>query len=255
MNHAPELLEQCAWPALPAPYDQALHAAVEFILSRFEPTGLIAAGSVLRGTPDATSDLDLYVIHRAPFRQRIQKFFNGVPAEIFVNPPAQVERYFVSEQAAARPITAHMLATGHVLLSLDPEVKALRERARALLNEPPTLTDAQRTWARYLAANLYEDALDIAERDPDNASLLLAQAVTGMLQFAFQDRGSFLPRSKALLDKLAALDPDLADAARRFFMAGTFEARLELAAHIADTTIGARGFFEWEAAPETVALA
>lgn len=254
MSNVAKLVDQCAWPALPAPYDQALHAAVEFILSRFEPVGLIAAGSILRGTPDAASDLDVYVIHRAPFRQRIQKLFNGVPAEIFVNPPAQVERYFVSEQADARPITAHMLATGHVLLSLDPAVEALRERAHALLNEPPALTDAQRTWARYLAANQYEDALDIAERDPANASLLLAQAVTSMLQFTFRDRHSFLPRSKAMLDKLAALDPDLADVARRFFMAGTFDTRLELAAHIADKTIGARGFFEWESAPETVAM-
>ena len=55
------------------------------------------------------------MIHRGSFRQRVQKFFSGVPAEIFVNPPSGIEKYFTEEHAVRRPLTAHMLATGFVV--------------------------------------------------------------------------------------------------------------------------------------------
>ena len=81
------ILEQCQWPDLPEKYASALRSAVGFIAENLEPIGIIASGTILRGNPDPASDLDIYVIHRAAKRQRIQKFFAGVPAEIFINPP------------------------------------------------------------------------------------------------------------------------------------------------------------------------
>ncbi len=240
------------WPNLPEPYNRALREAVAYILTRFEPVGLIAAGSILRGTPDATSDLDIYVIHLAPFRQRVQKYFCGVPAEIFVNPPAAIEKYFESEQAASRPLTAHMLATGHVLLAADPVVDQLCTRAAALLTQTPPVTVAQFTFSRYMSATLYEDATDMVQRDPATANMLLSQAVVAMLQYFFLARRSFLPRSKGLFEHMTAVDPALAQAGRDFFLAGSLDERLEWAAQIADRTIGTRGFFEWESAPEAV---
>jgi predicted nucleotidyltransferase len=60
---------------------------VSFVLERFKPVGIIAAGTVVRGTPDATSDLDVWVIQMEPVRERLYRFLVGVPAEIFVNPP------------------------------------------------------------------------------------------------------------------------------------------------------------------------
>lgn len=87
-------LKECTWPDLSEPYSLALQQAVEFIAARFDPLGIIACGSILRGMPDPSSDLDMYVIHHRPLRQRIQKTFNSVPSEIFVNPPAEIERYF-----------------------------------------------------------------------------------------------------------------------------------------------------------------
>jgi predicted nucleotidyltransferase len=67
----------CNFPKLPDKYDRALREAVSFVLERFKPVGIIAAGTVVRGTPDATSDLDVWVIHMEPFRQRLQKFLLG----------------------------------------------------------------------------------------------------------------------------------------------------------------------------------
>jgi predicted nucleotidyltransferase len=247
-----DLLSKCSFPDLNLPYAQALRQAVTLILEQYTPIGIIAAGSILRGSPDPTSDLDLYVIHTAPFRQRLQRFFNGVPAEIFVNPPAQVERYFAEEQADGRPITAHMLATGFVILATDPLVEQLRSRAHQLLTQPPTWSETQLTWVRYLAGNLYEDGLDMAGRDPASAQVFLSRAVIAMLEYFFRSHGMFLPRSKELLDRLAQADPALGQAARRFFTSGDFSERLRLAEQIADVTVGVHGFFEWDSAPEEV---
>ena len=247
-----DLLAQCTWPDLPERYDRALREAVAHILGRYSPVGIIAAGSILRRAPDPSSDLDIYVLHLAPFRQRLQKFFNGVPAEIFVNPPAAVEGYFTSEQASARPITAHMLVNGFVILDQHPVVEQLRQRARDLLAAPPTLTPAQHTWKRYWASNLLEDAVDVAARNPNTAQVFLAQAVFAMLAYHFEAAGRFIPRTKELLTQLDALDPPLASLARQFYADGDFTTRLRAAEQIADCTVHVRGFFEWESEPEQI---
>lgn len=99
-----EILSKCHWPKLSDKYTVALHSAVEFILENYTVSGIIVSGTIILGNPDPSSDLDIYVINAQPFRQRLQKFFHGVPAEIFVNPPQSVERYLEKEQAARRPL-------------------------------------------------------------------------------------------------------------------------------------------------------
>ena len=86
-----KLLAECNWPKLAEKYDIALRMAINYILENYKPIGIIASGTIICGTPDKSSDLDIYVIHNESFRQRLQKYFNGVPAEIFINPPFQVE--------------------------------------------------------------------------------------------------------------------------------------------------------------------
>jgi predicted nucleotidyltransferase len=148
----------CSFPKLPDKYDRALREAVSFVLERFKPIGIIAGGTIVRGTPDAASDFDVWVIHLEPVRQRLQKFFNGVPVEIFVNPPWVIRKYFVQDQGEARPISAHMMATGAVVLATDPVVEQLRQTAISLVNSSPTLTPQKLTSARYAAATKLEDA-------------------------------------------------------------------------------------------------
>src|SRR5262245_29663237 len=167
----------CNFPELPDRYDRALREAVSFILERFRPVGILAAGTIVRGAPDATSDLDVWVIHLEPMRQRLQKFFNGVPAEIFVNPPWVIQKYFAQDQAEARPISAHMMATGTVVLSTDPVVEQLRQTAISLINSHPMLTPQKLTLARYAAATKFEDAMDIFGRNPAAANMIVSDAV------------------------------------------------------------------------------
>jgi hypothetical protein len=240
----------CHFPPLPDPYDRALRETVSFVLERFQPIGIIAAGTIVRGTPDAASDLDVWVVHLKPVRQRLQKFFNGVPAEIFVNPPWVIQKYFLQEQQEGRPISAHTMATGTVVLAMDPVVEQLRKTAISLLSSSPSLTPQKLTQARYAAATKLEDALDMVERNPTAANMLASDAVRQMLQFVFLKAGQFIPRDKDLLDALTNLDSELAIKVRLFFESADWRRRMHLANELADRVLEVRGFFEWNSEPE-----
>ena len=243
---------ECRFPSLAEPYATALSEAIAFILERFEVRGIVASGTIVRGNPGPSSDLDLYVVHAPAWRQRVQRFFNRVPAEIFVNPQPQVLRYFEGEARDGRPLTAHMLATGFVVLDRDGVIAQLQADAASWLAKPPAYGGFARTMQPYLLASQFEDACDMVESDPDSARLILAPAVRGMLHYAFMRAERYIPRDKDLLVALEGLDPVLAHLAREYFATPGLAAQMALAGQIADRTIEARGFFEWESVPEDV---
>jgi hypothetical protein len=245
------LLAECRFPELGEPYDEALREAVRFILANFDALGIIAAGSIVRGAGGPTSDLDVYVIQRQPQRQMIQRWFNGVPAQLFVNPPHMVERYFQTETAESGCSTAHMLATGFVVLERDPVVSQLRDRAKAILEHPPTVPQSQLNLERYGAADTFENALDKAD-EPEAAAMIAHLAVYRMLHYTFRKRGLFIPRDKDLLKRIQEQDAELGELVARFYRSGDAAEKLALAGEIADRTIETRGFFEWETPLEDV---
>lgn len=235
---------------LPAPYAAALEQALDLIHTRYDAWGVIAAGRIVQGNPDPTSDLDLYVIHGEPRRQRVQRRFAGVPAEIFVNPPAAVRAYFRAEQN--RPITAHMLATGVVLVERHPEVGTLIAEARRWLATPPNLSETQLTFRRYMAVDLLDNAADIVDRDPANAMLLLHDGVRALIDLAFLAANRHLPRAKGTLSALAEIEPQMAELAAAFYTTSDPSARVALATQIAACVHSEPGFFEWESPWEEI---
>ena len=98
----------------------------------------------------------------------------------------------------------------------------------------------------------FQDAMDIVERHPAAANMLLSEAVQQMLQFAFMKAGHFIPRDKDILDALTNLDSDLGSKARLFFENADWTRRLQLATELADRILQVRGFFEWSSEPEEV---
>ena len=114
----------------------------------------------------------MVAIHAKPERQRIQKFFHGVPAEIFVNPPAAIRGYMRDERKQGRPSDSHMLTTGFVILDRDPIVQTLIQEAEVAIAKRPDLSPQELTFKRYFAADNLENAVDIAQSDPANACLL-----------------------------------------------------------------------------------
>lgn len=252
-------LDDCILPQLEEPYDTALAEAVRYIVQEFDPIGIVAAGSILRGEGYPSSDLDIFVIHTKPERQMIQTFFGGVPAQIFLNPPHMVERYFETEAQASECTTAHMLGTGFVVLNRDPVIDRLRTEAQRVLQTPPHVPEHQLIAARYHTASELENAFDVADVDAASAVMMAGQAVYKMLQFYFRANGQYIPRDKDLLKRIAEQNAELGALAREFYgsapdVADSADARrkLQVAAEIADRTIQARGFFEWATPRETV---
>ncbi|MEZ4732188.1 MAG: hypothetical protein R3E79_34150 [Caldilineaceae bacterium] len=247
----PTILD-CRWPDLASPYASALQDAVAHILDRFPVLGIIASGSIIRGNPGPTSDFDLYVIHAQPQRQRLQRLFRGVPAEIFVNPPHTIRSYFASEHNAGRPCTAHMFVTGFPILASDPVVAELCEEARTWLQKAPTVMEQKLLWRRYGIVDLLDNARDLLESDPECAARFLHQAVDGMVDYRFLSNGHFFPRPKEALTKLAELDPEVAQVIRVYYQTSNVQIQAQLADTLARRILGVTAFFEWESEPETV---
>ena len=186
------------FPALSTAQRAALHEAMIYVQQRYDPLGIIAGGSIIRGNGGPTSDFDIYVIHDKPYRQRIQKRFSGVPAEIFVNNAASVRSYFPSECKAGRPITAHILEW---------------------LKKRPDLTVAELLWKRYLIVDLLDNARDLLEDDPANASLFLHDAVRAMVDYAFLAVNRNLPRVKESITVLEREQPAIGKLLRSYYEA------------------------------------
>jgi hypothetical protein len=140
-------LADCRWPELAPRYSAALRAAVSFVFERFEPQAVIATGTIVRGGGDRASDLDVVVVHAAPFKQRLQRWFGDVPAEIFVNPLSVIRGYFDAEHRGGRPSMAHMIATGFPVFGAQA-CAALKEEAAGWIAKRSTLTAEEQTVAR-----------------------------------------------------------------------------------------------------------
>ena len=195
MSNQNDLLAQCRYPDIAEPYLSALKAAVRHILDEYEVLGIIAAGSIIRGEGHPSSDWDIYIIHAKPQRQMIQRFFEGVPTQLFLNPPSMVRQYFVSEAAEGICITAHMFVTGFVVLDRDPFIEAAREEARKVIAAGPQVNPDDLPMQCYHIASEFENALDIIEADPTAGLMLLSHTMMRMLQFYFVRHKIFIPRT------------------------------------------------------------
>lgn len=237
-------------PILAEPYQSGLRLAVEHVLAHYTPLGLIVGGSIIRGNPGPTSDFDIYVIHDQAFRQRLQMRFQGTPAEIFINSPAAVRRYFEEEWKAGRPITAHILTTGVVVLNRNAVVDQLIREAQEWLTKPPALSDAELLWKRYLIVDGLDNARDLIDSDSANAAYFLHDAVQAMLNYHFLAANQNLPRYKEIVATLEKAQPILGGLVRSFYGARDARQQLALAEQIAHFMIGPTEFFEWESAQE-----
>ncbi len=231
-------------------YQLALDQALAWILTQFEPLGIVASGSIVRGNPHATSDFDLYVVHEAAFRQRVQKRFNGVPCEIFVNNPAQVRQYFADELRLNRPVTAHLLATGQPVYGPDqPQLLALLAEARHYATLANPLTAEQATFRRYGIATLLEDAADTLATDAASSCYMLDQVMAQVIELVFAARQRPLPRIKDRLAALNELDATVGRGVQQYYQPADAARKYELARVLVQHVTGHVAFFEWSSLP------
>ena len=239
-----------ALPSLSPRYERALRAASEYVFSEFDPFAVVVSGSIVRGNPDPASDFDIIVIHRHSWRRRVQKWFEGIPTEIFVNSPEWIESYLKQESAEGRPVMAHMLATGVLVYSSSPQTDSILEHARESLKRGAQFSEAALERQRYAAACLYEDAFEVADRDATNAMLILARAVEATVRYWFASRQRFSVRFKEQFQQINLDDPTTGRLIEQTLLAPVIVDRIAAAHDLAQRVIGHTGFFEWDSGPD-----
>lgn len=223
----------------------ALQQALDWLPSIAKPIGIVITGSIVRGNPGPSSDLDIVVLHAQPWRRRVQRWFNGTPAELFFNSEDWLSHCVREEAAQGRPVMAHMLATGWLWMDTDGRLEALIGLSLDVLRQGPNLSPDALLRDRYAAACLVEDALDFDGVDSPDGRRLMALAVEALVQHAYLSRNQFLPRPKERLSKLAVGEPRLAGLLAHALCAPMVEAAsaLRLAS---EQVLGTVGFFEWD---------
>lgn len=228
-------------------YQGALNKAISWINKNFHPIGIIATGSIIRGNPHINSDFDIYVIHQEPYRQRVQKYFDEVPCEIFINNFKHIYEYFDQEYKVNKPVSAHMIATGTVLLGqANSEIKKLIEVANKFLLAAPNINDTKRTAMKYAISTLFEDATDIKNTDPKTCRYFLNRMVQDLMDFVFLDNGIPLPRPKERINYIELNYPNLGKLISFYYKAESFNRQYDIAEQLVILTCGEHGFFEWD---------
>ena len=223
----------------------ALQQALEWLPGVVQPVGILVSGSIVRGNPGPSSDLDLVVLHEQPWRRRVQRWFNDTPVELFFNTEAWLRHNIHSEAAEGRPVMAHMLATGELLLDANGRLGALKQLSRDLLLHGPGLSPAALLRDRYAAATQVEDALDFGDKDTPDATQARALAVHALVRHAYLKKNQFLPRPKERVQLLAQAEPVLAGLLAAACGHSPGEALVALHA-ASQQVLGVAGFFEWD---------
>ncbi len=237
-------------PAIAPRYHGALRGAIDLADSLTEPDAIVVCGSIASATrtgsaPDPASDLDVFVLHSAPWRQRVQRRIDGAPCELFIDPFEQVRRYFVEEGFTGQPVTAQMFAEGLIVYDPLGRAAALAAEAQTQLAAGFHPGESELTRRRYHAACLLDDARDLLTRDPTMGELLVAQALAAMLDYAFAARGRWLPPPKERAAALTKLDPAAGTLLAAGLRDNDLAGRLRMAERLADRLLGVRGFFDW----------
>lgn len=225
----------------------ALEEAKKWIEQNYKTIGIIASGSIVRGNPNKKSDFDIYVIHEESFRQRVQKYFNRVPCEIFINSIEQTMTSFLKERNDNRPVTAHMLATGVILKGDENEkIKYILTEAKEYQNKSKEFKELDLTMFKYVISNLLEDANDIAEEDTDTCNYILGKVTDKIIDYWFFKKQKPLPRIKERFNIIKNEDNELYESLSNSLKQGELETKLKLLNEIVEKEIGVKGFFEWQ---------
>jgi len=167
---------------------------------------LLFAGSAAYGTPMPNSDVDLYVLIGPNWRQRRNRFIQGVEVEMFINPVAQIRREFDEGEWA----TVDMFSRGRVHYDPTGVVAQLAEDAKRIAAEPPeTPGESELYFIRYRPSDLVRDVEDLVDHDRASAEMLMGVALQTSLESYWQIRGQRPPKPKRLLEAFRTEAPDL----------------------------------------------
>jgi predicted nucleotidyltransferase len=189
----------------------------ERFISATYPDAAIAiiAGSTARGERTATSDIDLLLIGESLFIDAAQSSaaatyeFEGEIIEVFAYTPAGFREWAQRSLAQNRPVIVHMLVEG-VAIREDDTLARMREEWGAILDDGPTLDDAQSAFRRYVITDVLDDLRDAA--DPFERQVLAFLLFERIAELILLTNRHWTATGKWLPRRLRALDRERADA-------------------------------------------
>ena len=99
--------------------------------------GILACGSYITGNPTAHSDLDVHIIlsENTTYRERGNKYVDGLLIEYFANPPQQILHYFKEDLADRSLMSQVQFATGEITFDKTSVAAELKRQATAMVAE------------------------------------------------------------------------------------------------------------------------
>ncbi|MGH2760071.1 MAG: hypothetical protein ACRDKJ_10990, partial [Actinomycetota bacterium] len=196
-------------------YELALETVTRRLQDEFGDRllGLLLAGSYAYGEPMATSDIDLYVVVDVAWRQRRNLVIDGVPVELFINPPHKLSNEIIEAGSAT-----DMFARGRVLYDPRGVVGRLQAEARSVAEQPraiPHGDDLERL--RYMVTDTTQDAYDLLVADDDGFEVALYDAMRWVLEAYYRLTGRRMPKPKYVIRDLKEREPALADVVAHVF--------------------------------------
>jgi len=185
----------------------AFHTAQSFINSYFPDCQIaVLSGSVVRGEETPSSDLDIVIIDREPFRKSY--YYCEWPIEVFVHNEDSLEDAFFIETQHGVPLTTRMCAEGMVLKG-GREAEKIKEKAkRSLIEGPSALSLSKLDELRYAISDNLDDleGSTIPEEDIYSVSAL----IESLHQFILRTNQRWVGEGKWMYRSLKNYDEALA---------------------------------------------
>ncbi|BDP41684.1 hypothetical protein DAETH_16530 [Deinococcus aetherius] len=231
-------------PAAQSRLEAALPAALSRVTATPGVHAVLWCGSASQGEADAHSDLDFHALVTGDQRWRGSFVVDGVPVEVFHNPPRKIRAMFAQGEAA----TVAMFAEGRVLVP-HPDLDALVAEARALYAAGPAPRPPTPAERHMLVDEVVEAQASVSE--PIHA-YLVANAAGRLVRALYAARGWWEVGPRHWLRDLAARE---AGAARQLRVALNGARPEERQAALETLALGVLGSLEYgESATEPQAV-
>lgn len=118
-------------------YEIALKKFLDSWPQRNKIIGVLVCGSFVTGGHSVHSDVDVQIIlnNKVDWRERGNKIVDGLLIEYFANPAYRCEGYFKDDYSRNRIVTAHMFATGKIILDETGDLKKLVSLSKKYLKK------------------------------------------------------------------------------------------------------------------------
>lgn len=239
------------------PYNQVIEQVVTNIRRELgsELLGILLVGSLAYGVPRPHSDVDLFIVIRASWRQRRAFLVNGVEVEMFINPVHQVRAEFQDTDA---PATIAMFAQGRILYDPEGVIGQLAQEAQHIWHSPRPAVVAgtyEHFYLRYAPVELLKDAQDLLGVDEEAALYVIFTAFQSALNTYYRIQRRWEVSPKDQLSDLVQHAPELAHLVKRILTGNLpLQERCETLSTLIDQILEPMGGRpgEWSSPQETL---